>query len=319
MLETIIMSILLLIVGFLLLVKGADVFVEGSASVAKRLHVPPLIIGMTIVAMGTSLPECSVSIIASLSGNNTLSISNVVGSNIFNLMVVCGACTLFVPLAVNKMTVKFDFPISIACAALLLGFGYSSMTLGRAEGITTLAFFAVFISYMIILSLKSMKAGQEVEVDGEDLKVIPVWKSIVFIIFGIIAIKFGGDFVVGGATKIATLAGISETLIGLTIVATGTSLPELVTSIVATRKNQVDMAIGNVVGSNIFNILLILGITATISPIALIQENIIDIVVLIVFSVIVWLFAWTKKKLSRKEGITMLIMYAAYLAYICMR
>lgn len=307
-------SVVLLVVGFVLLIKGADFFVEGSSSVAKMLKVPSIIIGLTIVAMGTSLPECAVSITASLTNNNALAVSNAVGSNIFNLMVVCGFCALFNPLAVEKSTLKKEFPFSMVCAILLLVCGYAAMELGRVDGLILLAVFVCFLVWMVTSALKARaNAGDE------EYEVLPVWKCIVFIIGGIIAIKFGGDFVVDGASTIAAKMGLSQNLIGLTIVACGTSLPELVTSVVAARKNELDMALGNVIGSNIFNILFVLGIAASISPIAFITENIIDIAILIAMSVLVWIFAWTKQKLDKTEGAIMLLLYAAYLVYICMR
>lgn len=307
-------SVVLLVIGFVLLIKGADFFVEGSSSVAKMLKVPSIIIGLTIVAMGTSLPECAVSLTASMTNNNALAVSNAVGSNIFNLMVVCGVCALFNPLVVSKDTLKKEFPFSIVCAILLLVGGYIGMEIGRVDGLILLAVFVCFLIWMIKSALKARaNAGDE------EYEVLPVWKCILFIIGGIIAIKFGGDFVVDGASTIAAKMGLSQNLIGLTIVACGTSLPELVTSVVAARKNELDMALGNVIGSNIFNILFVLGIAAAISPVAFIMENVIDIVILIVMSVIVWIFGWTKQKLTKTEGIIMLIMYAAYLVYICIR
>lgn len=310
----IIWAAVLLIVGFVLLIKGADFFVEGSSSVAKMLKIPSIIIGLTIVAMGTSLPECAVSITASITNNNELAVSNAVGSNIFNLMVVCGFCALFNPLVVEKSTLKKEFPFSVICSVLLLVCGHTAMELGRVDGLILLAVFVCFLVWMVRSALKARaKAGDE------EYEVIPVWKCIVFILGGIIAIKYGGDFVVDGASTIAGKVGLSPNLIGLTIVACGTSLPELVTSVVAARKNELDMALGNVIGSNIFNILFVLGIAASISPIAFITENMIDIAILIVMSVIVWVFCGTKQKLEKAEGIIMLVMYAAYLVYICMR
>ena len=307
-------SLVLLVIGFVLLIKGADFFVEGSSSVAKMLKVPSIIIGLTIVAMGTSLPECAVSITASMTNNNALAVSNAVGSNIFNLMVVCGFCALFNPLVVDKSTLKKEFPFSMICAILLLVLGYIAMELGRADGFILLVLFVCFIVWMVRSALKA-----RAEASDEEYEVLPVWKCRVFIIGGIVAIKFGGDFVVDGASTIAAKMGLSQNLIGLTIVACGTSLPELVTSVVAARKNELDMALGNVIGSNIFNILLVLGVAATISPIAFIMENVIDIAILTAMSLIVWAFAWTKQKLDRKEGIIMLLMYAVYLVYICIR
>ncbi len=311
------MVYIFLIAGFILLIKGADFFVEGSSSVAKRLRVPSLIIGMTIVAMGTSFPECSVSINASIAGSNGLAISNAVGSNIFNLMVVCGFCTLFCPLAVDKGTLKKEFPFLIIVALILLAFGSAGMVLGHIDGIILTLVFAIFL-YWMVMSAKKARAGGN-QADGDDYEIIPVWKCIFYILGGIIAIIIGGDVVVDSASKIAAQFGMSDNLIGLTVVAFGTSLPELVTSVVAAKKNEVDMALGNVIGSNIFNILLVLGVAAAISPVAFVMENIVDIVVLVVMSLIVWWFAWSKQKITRGEGIIMLLMYAIYVVYICIR
>lgn len=309
------MTYVLLIVGFVLLIKGADFFVEGSSSVAKRLRVPSLIIGMTIVAMGTSLPECAVSISAALAGNTGVAVGNAVGSNIFNLMVVCGVCALFCPLAVSQETLTREFPFSVLVAVILLGFGWLGMVLGHLDGVILLVIFAAFLFWMIKSAQKAREAGGE----DEEYKIRPVWQCIVFIVGGAAAIAVGGDLVVDSASKIADSFGMSANLIGLTIVAFGTSLPELVTSVVAARKHEVDMALGNVIGSNIFNILLVLGVAAAIHPMAFKMENIIDIFVLVVMSIIVLCFAWSGKKLVRWEGAVMLALYAAYVGYICIR
>ncbi len=311
-------TFLLLIAGFVLLIKGADFFVEGSASIARKLRVPSLIVGMTIVAMGTSLPECSVSINASLTGENSLAVSNVLGSNIFNLMVVCGVCALFAPLIVKAETRNRDITFSILCAVLLGILGFFGMELERMDGWIFLVIFVLFLFYMVMSALKARAAGQEVD-EGEEYAVIPVWKSLLFIVCGAAAIAFGGDFVVKSASKIATTFGMSQTLVGLTICAIGTSLPELVTSVVAARKKQVDMALGNVIGSNIFNILFVLGISSAISPIAVIKENLVDVVLLILMSLIVWIFSWTKERVNRAEGACMVLLYLGYWVYICVR
>ena len=317
-------SLLVLIIGFILLMKGADFFVEGSSSIATRSHIPSLIIGLTIVAMGTSLPECAVSITASMDGNNALAVANAVGSNIFNLMVVCGISALFVPIAVQVNTLKREFPFSVLCAILLMILGYFGMILGHIDGIVLLILFVGYIVYMIVSAKKAMNTYQE----EEEIKVISMGLSLVYIVGGAIAIKFGGDFVVDSASNIALSLGfnnislslgMSQNLVGLTIVALGTSLPELVTSMVAAKKGEVDMALGNVIGSNVFNILFVLGIAATISPITFIFENIIDILILTIFSLIVLYFGFTKHKIDRKEGIIMLLLYVAYLAYIIIR
>lgn len=306
----------ILLVGFVLLIKGADFFVEGSSTVAKKLHIPSIIVGLTIVAMGTSLPELAVSATASLDGNNAIAISNVVGSNMFNLIVVCGACALFAPLAISKDILKKDFPIAIGCGVLLLVMGIIGMEVCRIDGVILCVLFITYITILVRAALKARAATKDEEVVE---KTIPVWLCIIYIVGGIAAIKFGGDFVVDGAVTIAGKLGLSENLIGLTIVAVGTSLPELVTSIVASKKNEVEMAVGNVLGSNIFNILLILGVAGTISPMAFIMENVIDIAILTVASLLIYVFAWTKERIDRKEGIVMLAMYASYLVYICIR
>ena len=310
--------ILLLAVGFAFLVKGADFFVEGSSSIAKKLKVPPIIIGLTIVAMGTSLPETAVSVTASLVQNNELAVSNVVGSNIFNLMFVIGVCSILTPIMVQKATVVRDIPLSLGCALFLLVLGVSGlgdkagMTLGHADGVIFLIVFAGYIFTMVRSAMKARAAGQKVEIEGveecDNMKELSYGKSILFLIVGAAAIAFGGDLTVDTASRIAIELGMSQTLVGLTIVSIGTSLPELVTSVVAARKNEVDMAVGNAVGSNIFNILMVLGIASAI-----------NIVLLMVFSVMVWIFAGTRKKIERKEGIIMVVVYLVYCAYIIAR
>ncbi|WP_028517058.1 calcium/sodium antiporter [Ruminococcus flavefaciens] len=308
---------ILLIVGFILLIKGADFFVDGSSAVAKRLKVPALIIGMTIVAMGTSLPETSVSVSASVLGKNDLAISNAVGSNIFNLMVVCGVCAVLCPMAIGRETLKKDLPFSIIVAGVLLALGTITGTVMRWGGIILLALFAIFLYMMISSAKKARDAGELTEED--EYKIMPVWKCLVCIVGGAAAIAVGGKMVVDGASDIARAFGMSDNLIGMTIVALGTSLPELVTSIVAARKGEVDMALGNVVGSNIFNILFVLGIASTISPIAFTMQNTIDTAVLIAMSLLVLILCLPKKKLLRWHGALMLAVYAGYTTYIFMR
>lgn len=305
-----------LIVGFVLLIKGADFFVEGSSSVAKKLRVPSIIIGMTIVAMGTSLPETSVSVSASIAAKNDLAISNVIGSNIFNLMVVCGICAVLCPLTVDGTTLKRDFPFSIVIAGLLMALGGIDGVVGRFDGILFLVLFVVFLLIMIYSAKKSRDNSAP---EADEYKIMPVWKCILYMVGGIAAIAAGGEMVVEGASDIARAFGMSENLIGMTIVALGTSLPELVTSVVAARKNELDMALGNVIGSNIFNILFVLGIASAISPVSYTNENLIDSAVLIVMSMIVLIFCLPKKRLIRWNGAAMLALYACYTAYIFTR
>ena len=301
------LAIVCLIIGFVFLVKGADLFVEGSSSIAKKLKVPSIVIGLTIVAIGTSLPEAAVSITASVTNNNALAISNVLGSNIFNLMVVIGVCAILTPVAVQKDVVRRDLPFSVICALLLLVLGYmGSMSLGRVDGIILLLLYIAFLGFMIYTAMKARKAGNEnsseVVAEAEEIKIMSVQKSILFIIIGAVGIMIGGDVVVDSAVNIATSFGMSQTLVGLTIVALGTSLPELVTSVVAAKKREVDMALGNAIGSNVANILMILGIASSISPIPFHMEDLIDICVLVVFSLLIWLFAWTKKRIDKGEA-----------------
>lgn len=310
---------LFLIVGFVLLIKGADFFVDGASAVAKKFKVPTLIIGMTIVAMGTSLPETAVSITASLAGSNQMAVSNVVGSNIFNLLVVCGFAALICPMKVGEQTLKKDLPLSVGCAIILALGGLVSylvsgeMVLGRICGIILLAVFVWFLLDMIKVAKRNPAEAEEDEV------VMSVLRMVIYIIGGAACITVGGDLVVDKARDIASAFGMSDTLIGLTIVALGTSLPELVTGIVAAKKGEVDLALGNVVGSNIFNILMVLGLAAVVSPMAISVENIIDIGLLVLFSLIVWLMAKTKKTLVKYEGLIMVLMYVLYLAYIIAR
>lgn len=311
-----ILTIILLVVGFVCLIKGADFFVDGASRLALKFKVPSLIIGMTIVAMGTSAPECAVSISASVAGSNGMAISNVIGSNMFNLLVVCGICAAIAPMAVNKITIKKDFPFAIIMGILLLVLGALGMGVGRIDGIIMLAIFAIFIWNMISVAKKNPEQTDMTD----DVPLAFSWVRVLLSIGGgLVAIVLGGQLVVNSAETIAGALGLSENLIGLTVCAIGTSLPELVTSIVAARKGEVDMAIGNVIGSNIFNILLVLALASAISPCTMTIENVIDLIILTVISVIMLLMIIPKKKLNRPCGIICVAMYAMYMVYICMR
>ena len=305
------MEYVLLVVGFVLLIKGADFFVEGSSSLAQILKVPSVVIGLTIVAMGTSAPEASVSINAALAGSNDIAISNVVGSNIFNGLVVVGVCAFLSAFKTNRDILKRDMPLNIL-VTFILCLMFLDGKLNRIEGGILFAGMILYITVMIYHAIKNKS-------ENEPEKILSLPRSIIYMIAGLAAVIFGGDLVVDKACIIATNFGVSQNFIGLTIVAMGTSLPELVTSIVAARKNEVDMALGNVIGSNIFNILLVLGVAAAISPVKFLTDNIIDTVVLIAMSLVVLVFAWTSKMIDRREGATMLGMYAVYMAYICIR
>ena len=305
------MEYFLLIVGFVLLVKGADFFVDGASSIAAKLKVPSLIIGLTVVSMGTSLPEAAVSISAGLSGNNDISLGNVIGSNIFNLLVVVGVSSMILPILTDKAILKRDMPINLGitgvlCLMLLDG------ELSRLDAGILLVLFA---AYMFILIRSALKNRVQ-ETQQEPM----TWtKSLIFTALGVAAIIIGGQVVVNSATEIATALGMSETLIGLTVVAIGTSLPELVTSIVAAKRGDSGIAMGNVIGSNIFNILFILGLSGVIQPMHADSAFFIDTGILIGVSLVTYLFIFTKRKTNRIEGASMTMMYVIYTAYIIMR
>lgn len=320
------MEYLVLLLGFVLLIKGADFFVDGSSSVAKLLKIPTIIIGLTVVAFGTSMPEASVSITAALQGQNSLAVSNVLGSNMFNLLIVLGCSALLSPLRASETVIKREFPFSIVVTAVLLVLnsqlafgkimsGSGEFVLSRVSGVILLVLFVAFVTMQVRGALKARNESS----DDEEYKVMSPLKSAVLIVVGLIGIIWGGDLVVESATKIATTFGWSETFIGLTIVAMGTSLPELVTSMVAAKKGENDLAVGNVVGSNIFNILLILGSSAAISPITVDINAIYDMVILIVLSVVGFFMVKSKSELSKKEGIAFLLTYAIYFIYIFLR
>ena len=310
-----------LVVAFFALIKGADIFVDGAASVAKKLGVSPAIIGLTIVAMGTSAPEAAVSVSASVSGANEIALGNVIGSNLFNLLVVLGFCMLITKVPTTKEILVRDYPWNIlATVAVIIMIAFFNMAsgsaIGRVEGIVLLVLFVSYIGYVVYKTIKNRTISEESE--GTNISWL---KSIIFLIIGIALIVVGGDLVVDSASKIASDLGMSEMLIGLTIVACGTSLPELVTSIVAAKKGECDMAIGNVVGSNMFNLLFILGMAATINPVevSLASGVLIDAILLLGFTVMMYLFSIHGTKLQKGKGAVSVTLYVVYLAYIIMR
>lgn len=320
------MEYILLILGFVLLIKGADFFVDGSSSVAKLLKVPTIIIGLTVVAFGTSMPEMSVSVTAALQGSNDLAVSNVIGSNIFNLLVVLGCCALVNPVQAKGSLLKKEFPFSIFITVILLLLvsdfsvskvlrGDETFILGRLGGILLLNLFGVFL----YSTVKTALAARHEQADTEEYKMMSPIMSVVYIVGGLIGIVWGGDLVVDSACSIAETFGLSQTFIGLTIVALGTSLPELVTSMVAAGKGENDLAVGNVVGSNIFNILLILGVSGTITPITLDVTAVYDTLILIVASGIVYAAALSKREIKKSEGTVFLLAYLAFFVYVLVR
>ncbi len=319
------MSFIFLIIGFLFLIKGADIFVEGASTIAKKFNVPPMVIGLTIVAMGTSAPEAAVSITSSLAGQNDMSIANVVGSNFFNILVVLGVSSIIAKLPVQKDTIKNDTPFLILVSLLLLIFGLN-LKLGRLEGFMLLALFTLFLIKTVKSGMKSnnsdtdtssSEAAVAIDISQEDHVSIP--KTILLCIIGAIGIIFGGDLVVNSATNIATSFGMSANLVGLTIVAVGTSLPEFVTSVVATKKGETDIAIGNVIGSNLFNILLVLGLSASIHPITMSTLAFIDIVFMLAITILLYIFMKKDNSLVKKQGILLVVLYIAYMIFTIVR
>lgn len=307
----IVLQFVLLVIGFVLLMKGADWFVDGASKIADKFGIPHIVIGLTIVAFGTSAPEAAVSISAALKGSVDLAISNVLGSNIMNVLLILGLSSIIYPLAVKKSAIKFDIPFVFAVSVLMLVFGAMDGNIGRIDGLIFWALLIGYIIYMIQLTKKSQAEDEDFEPAGENDK---IWKLLLLIIVGGVMIVAGSNVTVDAASNIATEFGMDERLIGLTIVAFGTSLPELVTSCIAAKKKETDIAIGNIVGSNLFNILFVLGTSAVITPITYQSKFIFDNVVAILVMVVLWLFVFRKQKLSRAGGIVMLVMYAAYFA-----
>lgn len=305
------MEYLWLLVGFVLLIKGADFFVDGASSIAGKLKVPSLIIGLTVVSMGTSMPELAVSVSASISGDNGISLGNVVGSNIFNLLMVVGIAAMIIPIKTDKEILKRDMPISILITAVLMAI----LMDGHLSRLDAAILLVLFAGYMYILIRSALKN----RVEGENPKIYSWTKSIVISVIGLAAIIGGGQLVVNSAKTIAASLGMDDTLIGLTVVAIGTSLPELVTSVVAARKGDSGIAMGNVVGSNIFNILFILGAAGVIKPMDADNAFFIDSGILIGVSAMMLLFAFTKRKTGRMEGTVAVSIYLIYTAYIIMR
>lgn len=315
------MDYILLLLGFVFLIKGADGFVSGASSIAKKFSIPPLIIGLTIVAFGTSAPEAAVSVTAALKGQNDMAIANVVGSNIFNFLVVIGVTAMVKPIKVQKSTIIKEFPFVILSCFVLSVISHdvrfqnaTENMLSRADGFILLSLFAIFMYYLIEMALTSKDQAEQ-----DDVEEIALSKSIIYSIVGIIGIVLGGQLVVNSASNIALAWGMSENLVGLTIVSVGTSLPELVTSIVAARKGESDIAIGNAVGSNIFNLLFVLGVSSAIHSIAVHPIVFYDMMIMIATTILTYLLSVTKRSISRGEGSVLFVLYIVYLVYIIMR
>ena len=308
------LQLLLLALGFFFLVKGVDWFVEGASGIADKFGIPQLVIGLTIVAMGTSAPETAVSITAALKGNADIAVGNVVGSNILNVLIILGISSVITSIAVAKTTVRYEIPIMLAMTLLLLVFGANGGTVCLWEGVVLLLCFVGYLAYMFVMVKKGEMQSEEMDCAPK-----PLWKLLIAGAVGLGLIILGSDVTVDSATALAKIFGMSEKFIGLTIVALGTSLPELCTSVIAARKGKADIAIGNVVGSNIFNILFVIGTSALIIPVAFEMSFVVDCLVAAAAGVILWLCVLRKKKLSRIHGIIMLASYAVYFAYLLVK
>ena len=304
-------QVMILLAGFLFLVKGADWFVEGAACIAKKLGIPQLVIGLTIVAMGTSMPEAAVSVTAAMQQNAGITVGNVVGSNILNILIILGITAVITNVTIQRSTLHYEIPFMLAVTALLLGFGITGGRITFTEGVIFWIFFLAYLGYLFVMARKE-NAGEEGTV-----KNFPVWKCLFLMVFGGILVVKGSDFAVSGASAIARYFGMSERFIGLTIVALGTSLPELVTSVTAARRGNAGIAIGNIVGSNIFNILFVIGTAALICPVPFERKFIADTVIAIGAGVVLWLGTFRNRELRKPCGIVMLLCYAAYFAYLC--
>jgi len=312
------MTYILLIIGFILLIKGADYFVEGSSNLAKALKIPTLIIGLTVVAFGTSAPEAVVSIVASTKGSNEIALSNIIGSNIFNLLAVLGISAIVKGLKASRQIITKDFLFSILATLVLIAMMFDKFLSGdklniitRGEGLVLLSILVLYV-YSLILT-----ASKEKKLIKEKHKLTP--KDILMLVLGLSAVILGGELVVKSSQQIALNLGISETLVGLTIVSIGTSLPELVTSIVAAKKGETDIALGNVIGSNIFNILFVLGISSTLSPILVNSQSLIDVLILLGITIICYIFTIYNQRIGRTKGIIMTVTYLIFMIYIIMR
>lgn len=323
-----VIQIILMIVGFVLLIKGADFLVDGGSNIAKRFHIPELVIGLTIVSIGTSMPELVVSLTSAIEGHSDMSIGNIIGSNISNLLLILGICAIIKGLKFKKETKYFESPFAVLVTVLLFLMANNTLNgqanlINRIEGIILIVFCIAFIVYNIIMARKGEQFDGIEEKEEQTSNMKSKWfipKSIALLILGIVFLKFGGDMVVNNASKLAASFGMSEKLISLTIIAIGTSLPELVTSVIATKKGEVDLAIGNIIGSCIFNIVLIIGVSSVIAPISFSITYNVDFIVLIVATVFLGLFPYIGKRdeMTRSNGMVYLLGYITYMAYLIM-
>ena len=314
-------TIPLIIVGMVLLIKGADYFVDGASSIARALKIPTLIIGLTLVSLGTTLPESSVSIMTALQGSSDMSLGNVVGSNIFNTIVILGIGALICPIAINKEAKNLYIPILCGLYVLLITFAFviTPNSLDRWEGIILILLLIGYLTLVVLRALKSSKEMLDGQAQEDEEAIKPIWLSLVLVVIGVAGIVFGADLVVDNAVDFATAVGMSEKLVGLTILSVGTSLPELITGIVAAIKKENDIALGNIVGACTLNIIFILGVCSTIVPLAVASAVLIDLLVMLATGLVLLIIVFTSKKLNKWHGLAMIAMYIAYLVYIIIR
>jgi cation:H+ antiporter len=325
----ILISILITLAGVLLVLKGADKLTDGSVSLARRFAIPEFVIGLTVVAFGTSLPEFIVTLVASLKGSSDMGIGNVVGSNLFNTLMIVGVTAAIAPIAVPKNTIRKDIPFTILASVVLSAIALDRMfaqpgstdVLTRGDGVALLGFFLVFLTYTFAISRPSSETSSSSECSStsETEAELPGWKVALYIIGGLIGLIAGGELFVKGASDIAGTLGVSDAVIGLTLAAGGTSLPELATSIIAARKGQSGMAIGNVIGSNLFNIFWILGLCSCISPMQVGGVTVVDFALLVLSGVLFWLFAKTRHLIQRWEGVLLMAVYLGYITWLVLQ
>lgn len=304
------MNIIYIVFGILMVLWGAGKLTDGATSIAAKMKIPPMIIGLTVVAMGTSMPEFFVSFVSALKGTSDLAVGNVVGSNIFNTMLIVGTTALVTPMVIAKSTVKKDIPFAVLASAMLLPMAIDG-SISRIDAAVLFAVFIAFMLYTVRSAKKEKDSGNE-----EEVKEMPVWRAVAFFVLGLACLIVGSNLFVDGATAVASLLGVSEAVIGLTVVAGGTSLPELATSVVAARKGQCAIAMGNVIGSNVFNILMILGITGMIHPMSIIGITRLDLTVMQLSIILLWIFSFTKYTVARWEGGLLVVLFLAYMTWL---
>ncbi|RUL59150.1 calcium/sodium antiporter [Prevotella koreensis] len=306
------MNIIYIVFGILMVLWGAGKLTDGATSIAAKMKIPPMIIGLTVVAMGTSMPEFFVSFVSALKGTSDLAVGNVVGSNIFNTMLIVGTTALVTPMVIAKSTVKKDIPFAVLASAMLLPMAIDG-SISRIDAAVLFAVFIAFMLYTVRSAKKEKDSGNE-----DEVKEMPVWRAVAFFVLGLACLIVGSNLFVDGATAVASLLGVSEAVIGLTVVAGGTSLPELATSVVAARKGQCAIAMGNVIGSNVFNILMILGITGMIHPMSIIGITRLDFIVMQLSIILLWIFSFTKYTVARWEGGLLVALFLAYMTWLVM-